>query len=224
MNTHLPQNILFDLDGTLLDSLPGIEFSAQAAFDACCLPLPNSDFRALIGPPIRTILSRAGSVVDASTLDALELAFRASYDSEGWRRTVCFPDAKQVLRIMREQGHRLFVVSNKPRTISLKILESNSIPALFELIVTRDSSVPAYPGKAAMIEAVIKSYKLASEDCLLVGDTMEDAEAAYATGIAFAYMKHGYGDVPEGAAIPVAFRFDGFSQFLPRLAEECVHD
>jgi phosphoglycolate phosphatase len=224
MNSFLPANILFDLDGTLLDSLLGIEFSAQAAFAACRLPLPNSGLRPLIGPPIRTILSQAGNVVAPSTLDALELAFRASYDSEGWRRTVCFPDTRHVLRIMRERGHRLFVVSNKPRAISLQILDAESVLELFELIVTRDSSVPAYPGKEAMIEAVIKSYKLAAEDCLLVGDTMEDAEAAYATGIKFAYMKHGYGDVPEGTSIPVACRLDGFSQFLPRLAEECVHD
>jgi phosphoglycolate phosphatase len=78
---RLPRFLLFDLDGTILDSLPGISYSVQQAFDVCGLPLPDCQLRSMIGPPIRTILSLAGQVTNTAVLDALEQAFRRIYDS-----------------------------------------------------------------------------------------------------------------------------------------------
>jgi len=224
MSPCLPSCILFDLDGTLLDSLPGIEYSVRAAFASCDLPQPQRGLRQMIGPPIRTILSQAGNIVDTSVLASLEQAFRVSYDSEGWRKTVCFPAAKRILRVMRKQGYKLFVVSNKPRRISLKILEAEGIVDLFETIVTRDSRSPAYSGKTEMIKALLYGRQLAPENCLVTGDTIEDAEAAIAAGIKFAYMAHGYGEVSERASVPVDYRLDGFQHFLPLMAKEFSHD
>src|SRR5271170_1763113 len=111
--------ILFDLDGTIFDSLPGIDFSLREAFAQCELPLKRENLRELIGPPIRTILSLAGEV-DGTRLDDLERSFRKSYDEEGWQRTVCFPDAIRVLRKAHLLKYRLFVVSNKPRQVSMR--------------------------------------------------------------------------------------------------------
>ena len=67
---RLPKVILFDLDGTLLDSLPGIRHSAEAAFTQCALPLGQAEVRSLIGPPIRIILQRmaAGEVSESVRL------------------------------------------------------------------------------------------------------------------------------------------------------------
>jgi phosphoglycolate phosphatase len=224
MISCLPNCILFDLDGTLLDSLPGIEYSVRAAFVSCNLPPPQKSLRELIGPPIRTILSQALDVVDPHVLDALEQAFRHNYDSKGWRKTVCFPAVNQVLEIMHERGYRLFVISNKPRHISLQILEAQGILDLFEMIVTRDSRSPAYSGKEEMIRTLLNESGIASEDCLYTADTTSDAEAASAIGIRFAYMAYGYGEVPEGTPVSVECRFDNFQQFLPLMAKELIHD
>jgi len=224
MSFCLPSCILFDLDGTLLDSLPGIEYSVRAAFTSCDIPQPQMSLREMIGPPIRTIISKAGNVVDTQILDKLERAFRVSYDSEGWRKTVCFPDANRVLRIMSEREYRLFVVSNKPRHISLQILEAEGILDLFETIVTRDSRLPAYSGKVEMIRTLLSERQIAPENCLLTGDTMEDAEAAFTAGIRFAFVAHGYGEVPETSSVPVDYRLEGFQNFLPLIAREFAHD
>jgi phosphoglycolate phosphatase len=224
MNACLPGCILFDQDGTLLDSLPGIEFSVRAAFLACGIRPPEVSLRSMIGPPIRTILSKAGEVTDAAVLDALEKAFRVSYDGEGWRKTACYPDASRVLHALRERGRRLFVVSNKPLHISLESLKAEGIFDLFEAIVTRDSRVPAYSGKVEMTRTLMEERLIAPEDCLFVGDTMEDAEAAAAAGVRFAYMTHGYGVIRENAPVRVDFRFDSFLQLLPLTAKELVHD
>lgn len=213
--------VFFDLDGTLLDSLPGIRYSAQGAFAACGLARSDVDLRGLIGPPIRTILSRMSRGADETELDALEQAFRASYDSEGWKKTPHYPGAAEVLRAMRQQGKRLFVVSNKPRHISTRILEAEGTLALFDEVVTRDSRTPAYTGKLEMMVPLLRKWEVAAGDCLMVGDTIEDAEAASHLGILFCLMTHGYGDVPEGSTVPVAFRFDHFSQLMP--VTEDVH-
>jgi phosphoglycolate phosphatase len=224
MNPLLPTCVLFDLDGTLVDSLPGIEFSVREAFRTCKLPVPKKSLREMIGPPIRTILSRVGNIFDEASLDAVERAFRASYDAEGWRMAVCFPGVDRVLGMMHERRHRLFVVSNKPRQISLQILKRQQIFDYFEAVVTRDSRSPEYQGKHEMIGALLAERVIDEEKCLMVGDTAEDASAAAAAGIQFIWMTHGYGTVGAMSSVPVASTLDGFSQFLPWVIKEPTRD
>jgi len=208
--------VFFDLDGTLLDSLPGIRYSAEAAFAACGLVRSEVDLRGLIGPPIRTILANMSRGVSESELDALEQAFRVSYDSEAWKRTPHYAGAAETLRVMRAEGKRLFVVSNKPRHISVRILKEEGTLGLFDEVVTRDSRVPAYAGKVEMMGYLLRKWEMKPEDCLMVGDTMEDAEAAYETGMRFCLMTHGYGDVPAEGDVPVAIRLDGFTELAAK--------
>lgn len=220
MSVTLPRCLLFDMDGTLLDSLPGIAYSVQAAFDAAGLPERPFNLRQLIGPPIRTILSRAAETDDPALLDRLERHFRASYDHEGWRRSVCFPDAFEVLQAMKRSGHRLFIVTNKPRYSSTMAIEAAAIAPFFERIYTRDSKTPPYATKADMLHALLTDQRLSPQECVMVGDTMEDASAAAMHKINFIFMEHGYGEV--SSAQPVMLKLGKFSEFLPYLAMENV--
>jgi phosphoglycolate phosphatase len=214
------RSVFFDLDGTLLDSLPGIRYSAEAAFAACRLARGEVDLRGLIGPPIRTILARMSRGANEDELDALEQAFRASYDSEGWRRTPHYEGAAETLRGLRAERKQLFVVSNKPRHISVRILEAEGTLALFDEVVTRDSREPAYAGKLEMLVPLLRKWEIEPQDALMVGDTIEDAEAAACAGMQFCLMTHGYGDVPLDANVPVALRAGHFSELMPGRAEE----
>src|ERR1700721_2374605 len=213
MNPPLASCILFDLDGTLLDSLPGIAFSVQEACRMVGLPEPKINLRSLLGPPIRTILSRAVAADDPALMDQLEQAFRTSYDNEGWRKTSCFDGAQATLGMMKAGGHRLFVVSNKPRQISLKILEREGLLPLFERIYTRDSRTPACTNKE-MLRQFLSEYDVSSPACLMVGDTMGDATAPAAVGMGFVYMTHGYGELAQSPSLPIAYKLDRFPQFL----------
>lgn len=216
----LPGTLVFDLDGTLLDSLPGIRYSAEAAFRACGLKVGDVDLKALIGPPIRTILARmAATRATDEQLDDLVSAFRWSYDNEGWKMTPHYAGAAELLRESKAQGKRLFVVSNKPRHISERILEAEGTLEIFDEIVTRDSSDPPYGNKEAMLRYLLQKWEIPVGECLMIGDTTEDAVAACGIGIKFCLMTHGYGDVPEGAEIPVAFRVDSFSELMPGTQE-----
>ena len=124
MITRWPDSIVFDLDGTILHSLPGIEYSIREAFAVTQRPFRDGELRELIGPPISTILAMVGNIEkDECTLDLLEDAFRTSYDNGGWRKTELFPDTKVALEALRREGYRLFVVTNKPKKISVRIME-----------------------------------------------------------------------------------------------------
>jgi phosphoglycolate phosphatase len=131
-----------------------------------------------------------------------------------------YAGAAELLREMRARGRRLFVVSNKPRHIAVRILEAGGTLRLFAEIVTVDSREPRYADKQEMLGYLLRKWELRPGECLMIGDTTEDALAASAVGIEFCLMTHGYGDVPAGSAIPVAFRIDHFSQLMPVLEQE----
>jgi phosphoglycolate phosphatase len=216
--SHLPQAIFFDLDGTLLDSLPGIAFSIEQAFVTCGLPMQPIDLRRAIGPPIRSILALAAVQATSSDLDFLERAFRSSYDSEGWQKTLLYPGSKLLLQEASTLGIQLFVVSNKPRQISIKILEREGIFPLFTTVMTRDTRNPPYTDKAQIIEHLVHDFQLHATRCIMIGDTEEDATAAAAVHVPFVWMAHGYGKIPP--SLTVALRLNSFSELLPTLAKE----
>ena len=121
--------------------------------------------------------------------------------------------------MMHERGHLLFVVSNKPRHVSLQILKREGILQYFDAVITRDSRSPNYSGKEEMIGALLAERGIIEKDCVMVGDTAEDGKAAAAAGIKYIQMTHGYGAASQLSAVPVAHMLDSFSQFFPLINE-----
>jgi phosphoglycolate phosphatase len=224
MNRCLPECILFDLDGTLIHSLPGIEHSIRSAFASCRIPIHITELATMIGSPISDILASIGNIDDEATLRVLNAEFRRSYDSEGWMKTEIYPGALDVLRALKLAGHRLFVVSNKPIHIATKILERSEIARYFEAILTRDSRTPAYLSKAEMMMALADGHAFDLNRALMVGDTTEDGKASAEVGAAFAFIAHGYGKIEPGISSVVSFRLDELSDLLPMIPTELVHD
>jgi phosphoglycolate phosphatase len=178
------REVIFDLDGTLLDSLPGIEWSVRQACAACGIAAPRQSLRPYLGPPIRSILRSAAGVSAPDKLDRLERAFRVSYDGAGWRMTTCFDGAPAALDRLRRQGLRLWVATNKPARATGKILRELQIDALFEEIACRDSRTPPFLSKAELLIDLVERRGLRRAHCLMIGDTGEDGQAAAAAGIA----------------------------------------
>src|SRR6185437_10236970 len=122
-----------------------------------------------------------------------ERAFRTSYDSEGWRKTSCYPGVAALLHALHEDGFRLWVATNKPQLAAARILRRFEIDWYFEEVACRDSRTPAYESKAHLLAGLVERNGLSPASCLMVGDTHEDAAAACAAGMACAIVAHGYG-------------------------------
>jgi len=205
------RHVVFDLDGTLVDSLPGI----QAALAEAGIPTRRRDLKALIGPPIRQILAELSGASNGPALDRLERAFRASYDSAGWRRTVCQKGAATMLRGLASRGVSLWLVTNKPAAATGRILGQLALAGFFTETVCRDSRVPAFESKAGMLMDLLRRRGLRPEETLMVGDTLEDARAAEAAGVACDLVPHGYGRGLDGPLPANCRRIRGWNELLP---------
>lgn len=191
---------MFDLDGTLVDSRPIIERAAQAALATVCPELCGRTVTTIMGPPIREMFRMTLDGVDATTLDRLVGAFRRVYDAEGLcRETPTYPGVESMLVELARKGVRLFILTNKPQASSRQILTQRGIQSCFAEIVTPDWEVASFTSKAKGLELLMQHQRLRREQTVLVGDTVEDAAAAAACGVAFVAALYGYGSLAAEA-------------------------
>jgi phosphoglycolate phosphatase len=190
------EHVIFDFDGTLVDSAPGITRSINAALESCGMAPAQSDLARLIGPPLRTILATVSAVTEPDALDRLERSFRSHYDSGGWRRTVCQPGVPKMLRHLLNSGTTLWMVTNKPSLATGKILGELQLAGLFREVACRDSRTPPFRCKAEMLIDLLQRNRLDRAQSLMVGDTAEDWQAAETAGITCVVVPHGYGSGP----------------------------
>ncbi len=215
MNSCCFNALLFDLDGTLVDSLPGIAYSFCFAMDQVMPGKAKPNIDSLIGPPIREIFRLAlNDAPTSSELDALEAAFRISYDNEGWCRTIPYPGVIDGIAHLVQSGATCYVVTNKPQVPVKLILDQLGISRLFCEVVTRESRVPPFDSK---LEATLDlSYRLKAspEKTLFIGDSLDDAEAARACGFRFASAEYGFGRVSSKLPNHIDFHLPDFAALL----------
>jgi phosphoglycolate phosphatase len=208
------RNVIFDLDGTLVDSLPGIQWSVEAAMKECGVSRLCPNLKLLIGPPVRTILAVAAATNESVELDRLEQAFRKIYDVAGWRRTLCQPDTRTMLDRLQLAGCVLWIATNKPAHATHLILPELAIAHYFSDIVCRDSRTPPFSSKAEMLRDLLLRQSLSRDAGIFVGDTMEDCEAASAAGLACAVVPHGYGKGMDGRLPEGCRRIAGWDELV----------
>jgi len=211
--------LIFDLDGTLVDSLPGIEYAAQVAWNVVQPDRPCPALRPLIGPPIRQMFQRAWPEVSAEILQALEHAFRQSYDTEGWQKTTAYPEVVETLACFNAAGLMCLGVTNKPHFATQRILAHSELKPHFREFLSPDSRDPAFASKAEAVSVLLTRYHLQSDHVLLVGDSPDDARAAQACGLRFAAFTGGYGQVSH-SDLPGAVTFDRFADLLRFIESE----
>lgn len=191
----MPPDILFDLDGTLIDSSPGILASFQRVLDAGGLrpavPLESS----LIGPPLGETLKRITGIEDEAALAGLIEAFKRDYDNAGFRQTLAFDGVAEGLAQLAAAGSRLFIVTNKRLVPTRKILDALGLAGYFTGVHTRDETAPMAPSKSAVTKRVIARYAITPGNAFFVGDSDEDRQAAEENGILFVHAIYGYGAV-----------------------------
>ncbi len=188
------RNMIFDLDGTLIDSRLGIEHSIRAAL---CVVFPGQSYpgpRLHIGSPIRRIFSEILDDPTSLLLDQLVRQFRTSYDSIGWKQSRAYPRAATVLSCLTQNGIGCFVATNKPRQATLCILDHLNLHEFFREVVSPDSRNPPFSSKGDVVAHIMCKYRLNADETMYVGDSQEDRSAADANGLPFCAVTYGYGD------------------------------
>jgi phosphoglycolate phosphatase len=218
------RNIIFDLDGTLVDSVPGIQWSVETAMRSCGVSRACPDLTPLIGPPVRSILATATGTDDPLELDRMEKAFRVVYDTDGWRRTLCQPGVREMLGQLQSAGRILWIVTNKPAHATRLILRELGLDGYFQETVSRDSVTPSFASKGAMLTDLVDRGGLPREESMLVGDTLEDCHAAAAAGIACAVVPHGYGKEMDGVLPEGSRRIAGWDELVHWCTDTALAD
>jgi phosphoglycolate phosphatase len=186
MQRSIPYNaVLFDLDGTLIDSSPSILSCFGRVLDEAGLqplvPLSNS----LIGPPLRQTLINLTGLTDNGQLNQLIERFKVYYDSEGYKASKVYDGIETILDHLVKSGISLAIATNKRRVPTLKIIEYLGWGEYFSVVGTLDTPIPPYDNKAALIRFLLHEMAVNAETSLYVGDKCDDGEAAAANNIAF---------------------------------------
>ena len=194
--------IIFDLDGTLVDSAPGILASLGQAFAACGLEPTAPLTPALIGPPLReTLANLCGGGRDEALLDQLAATFMRHYDSQGYRETQAFAEVEVMLRTLAAAGLALHIATNKRALPTRLILDHLGWAGLFDCVYALDRLAPASPHKAALLARLLTDAGLDAGQCAYVGDRAEDHHAARANHLRFFWAAWGFGAEMDALAI-----------------------
>jgi phosphoglycolate phosphatase len=187
---------VFDLDGTLIDSFPGISYAFHKAMSTELPKIPAPDVKTLVGPPVRKMFQLALPMHASETLlDRLEQSFRQTYDSVGWKKTQLYDNVEKTLASLKSRGVLTFVLTNKPLHSANKILSAFGLSRYFQAVIGRESRSPAFTCKTQAAEYLTERFNLRNQRTILVGDSEDDAHAAQHCKFSFAAADYGYGQV-----------------------------
>jgi phosphoglycolate phosphatase len=195
--------LIFDLDGTLVDSLPDL----RAALNDMLLGLGRRrlavfEVRPMIGDGTRALVQRAlGATGGVAGLEEAHSAFLEFYGAGLTRLTRLYPGVRESLPELRRSGARLGVCTNKSQAMSIAVLEAFGISNDFAAIVGGDA-VPLRKPNPAHLHAVVKQLGARLRDAVMIGDGVNDYAAARALGIPVILMSYGYLRVPRGTVAP----------------------
>lgn len=179
------QNVIFDLDGTLIDSAPGIVSSCEYAFEACNLVPINPIDSSIVGPPLRETMIRLLGRDDDEQATALVEKFKDHYDSEGLKFTSPFPQVEAMLSSLYLTKHLLYIVTNKRQKPTQAILGHLNWTRFFRNVYSIDSFGVMIGSKSELLNKLICDAGLDRLDCVYIGDRTEDAEAAGENNVGF---------------------------------------
>lgn len=189
--------VLLDLDGTLIDSQPGILASCLAALRALGhQPDENLDLTGIIGPPIEDIMQILLRPYGDDRIDQAVDAYRRYYGESGFLGSVPYPGIGLSLEAMKRAGLRIYLATSKRLLFASRILDHLKFTTIFDGI---HGSVPggAMDHKPALLAHVLSEHGLSPLRCLMVGDRRHDIAGAHAVGMRGLGVLWGYGSRDE---------------------------
>ncbi len=187
--------LIFDLDGTLVDSLAGLAASLNCALAASGLPTHVSGVvRGFIGNGARVLVERAvpaGS--DEAVIATVELSFKEDYDTTWPTGTRPYNGISEMLKTLQERGYPLSVLSNKPHPFT-EIIVARLFPEIhFTAVLGQRAGISHKPDPAGALE-IAAIFGLAPDSCTLIGDSLPDLETARNAGMNSVAVMWGFHD------------------------------
>ena len=193
----LPRLVVFDLDGTLVDTVPDISVALNRALSDLQLPgVSADDVRCWVGNGARALCGRAISRSPVDSADA-ELAARLlSCFLDRYAERTCvasrvYAGVEQLLEWLSARGVKLAVATNKPIRHTEILLDAVALRPRFAFVLGGDSAIRKKPDPAPLHQC-LRHFALDSHQALMVGDSENDIKAAQAAGIDSVCVTYGY--------------------------------
>ena len=208
------KNIVFDLDGTLIDSSEGIYYSYLDAIKASGLsikPINFNNFRSKIGPPFEIMCKLIHNNLNEDNLRLLVSKFRYIYDFDGFKTYKIYNNIYQLIKYLHKSGHKLYILSNK-REIPLKEIIKKDFPDYFIKVWGRNNK---YFSKSKILKDLVK--KDTNGKFLFIGDTINDKKAAEEAGVEFIFVSYGYGMIEKDKEIIICSQPEDLKELINKI-------
>ena len=209
------QAVLFDLDGTLLDTSEGILSSIKYTIGVMGFePIDDDYFETFIGPPIQHTLQRIYHLDDA-TRDKAAAIFREHYSTVDLCKAKLYDGVLETLSELKQKGIKIAVATYKREDYTTKLLDEFGISPYCDWI--QGSDFAGKLTKADIIELCLQKLSVDKSKVLMVGDTEHDLIGAKNAGVDFLAIRYGFGFnniVNDDQCIGYIYAFEGIKQFI----------
>ena len=183
--------VIFDLDGTLLNTSRGVFSSVLYMAEKMGYPKPEPEvLRTFIGPPIRDSVKRVWGVDDDAAVRAHRF-FQEAYIGGDALKTDQYPGMTDLLRALRNRGIRIGVATLKPDEQARRVLGYTGIAPFIDHVCGTD--ITGMGSKESRIRDCLETFGIPAEESVEIGDTLYDAEGAHAAGADFLAVLYGFG-------------------------------
>lgn len=185
------RTVIFDLDGTLLDTTEGVVSAVIRTIKSCNLTMPDQEIlKQFVGPPMQRSMEKWFGL-DAEK--ALEIAniFRRNYKAYSLLNAEIYDGILELLERLQEEDHQLAVATNKSHENAIKILKGFSLIDYFEYACGSD--LQGKLSKSDIVDRCIDRLNTSREETVFIGDSSIDLKAAEEVGIDFIAVTYGFG-------------------------------
>jgi phosphoglycolate phosphatase len=188
--------VLFDLDGTLIDSEPGITASLAHAFEQIGAELPAREvLRSWIGPPFRQTFPSVLGDDEARIVAAID-HYRDRFEDTGWSEHAIYDGIPELIEALAANGDALAIVTTKPENQARRIVEHFPFGEAFARVYGPHDR-HEHRSKAEMIAQALDDFGARAEHATMIGDRHFDIEGARANAVRGIGVAWGFGSVEE---------------------------